>query len=434
MQTLRILIGRHYGFETNHGTSMIIDNLLPILKTKFRVKLIWFTYMPEKISFLGSEEPDVEVIDIHDFNNAVEVFKKAKPNIVFDNEFPSLIDLALDVAAKHNHVPVVTRIISTDTEEISKKQLITSFLPMFFQSSMPYDEGQKKKFLRRGRFFIYKYLFYLKTLKATGMNIFKIIEYFLITLNLHISYKIPLIDKRFANSLHFLENESLLERMIQEGFSPSSIVITGNPIFDKIFKRYSHYSPIKENIEKIRILFAPIQLYEGGIWTKKQRDYTVKEIVKSISKNKNKFSMIIKLHPSSQKYSEYKSLVHCIDPTIPIYQKGSIEDFLDKVDVVISYGTVYSSLLFSLIAHKPLILCNFVNFKLDTPIEKGVAWECKQPSEIEKTIQLAISSYPQNISKIDDYLRKILYNTDGCASARLCEEIINLVKKDKEII
>jgi len=429
MQELRILVARHYGLKAKHGTSIILDNLLPILNTRFKVKIIWFFFMPERVNFSSISQPNFEMVDIHDFNNAVEVMKKIKPSLVFDNEFPSLMDLSLDIAAKYLNIPVASIVPSADPERNTKFQFFTSFLPTFFHSSMPFEERPKKQFMRRGRFFLYKYWFLFKTLKAARMCIFKIIEYLFRTLKWHISITTPFIDSRFANTLQFLESESLVDIMIKKGFSRSSLVVTGNPIYDGAFKKYKNYKPVPRKNNKTRILFVPMQLYEGGIWTKKQRDHTIKQVIKNISENKNKFSLIVKLHPSSQSYEEYKSLIHDIDPTIPIYQKGMIVDYLDDVDLVMSFGTIYSSLLFPLIAHKPLVICNFFDFKPITPINKDVVWECTKSSELAKIVNQAFSSQSTKMGKIDNYLKKIMYRTDGRASERLCEAITNLIKE-----
>lgn len=430
MQKLRILVPRHYGFNAQHNTSIIIDAVLPLLRQEFDVEIIWFVFMPERIKHTLPHS-DFEFVDIHDFKNAVDVLEKVKPDLVFDNEFPSLIDIALDKAAKSLKIPVVTRISSADPERNTKFQFFTSFLPIFFHNSLPYEENSKKQFLRRGRFFLFKYRFLIYTLRAAKFSVLETIEYFFRTLKWHITITTPFIDIKFANTLHFLESEDLVEIMIKKGFSKSSLVVTGNPIYDKAFQKFSNVDYDLESENKIRILFVPMQLFEGGIWTKKQRDFTIVETIKQISNNKTSFSLIVKLHPTSQRLEEYQTLIHRIDPSIPIFQKGTILDYLDNVDVVVSFGTLYSSLLIPLIAHKPLIICNFVGFEPITPINSDVAWECTTPSDLAKIINESFSLRSTNIDKIDDYLEKIMYKIDGFASQRLCDAITNLVKKNK---
>jgi len=427
MQELRILVGRHYGWDGKHETSIILDNILPILRNKFKVKITWFFYLPERMNNSRPHNLDEDFVDIHDFDNALEVLKKVKPDLVFDNEFPSLIDLAIDTAAKYLQIPVVSRMNASTEFKISRKELLTTFIPSFFQGSMPFEENQKKQFMRRGRFFLYKYWFLLKTLRATHMNLAKTLKHFFIVLNWHMSYKVPYIDSRFANTLHFLESENLVEKCLKAGYERSSLIITGNPIYDETFKKYASFKPeIKK--EKIRVLFAPLQNYESGVWTKKQRDFAITEIVKNIS-NRNDFSLFVKLHPSSQVYSEYESIIHKINPSVPIYQKETIIDFIDKSDVVISFVPISSVAIYTLIAHKPLILCNFFGYEKDFFLRRNLGVECKYPSDINSLIERSIKSNFIPDDRVDNFIREFLYKPDGLASERVCEAIAELVKK-----
>ena len=427
MREIKILIGRHYGLEATHVTSLVLDNILPILRTRFKVKIIWFFYLPERVKEVSISKSDTEIIDIHDFNNALEALEKVKPDLVLDNEFPSLMDLAIDNAAKHLNIPVLIKVNSDNELKITKRQLFTNFIPSFFHSLMPYEKNGKKKFMKRGRFFIYKYMFLLKTLKAINMNFFKIIHYFFIVLNWHFSYHIPFIDRRFVFTLHYLENETLLKKMLKVGIPKSNLIVTGNPMFDPLFKKFMHkesYPPTG----RIRILFFPMQYYESGIWSKKQRDYAITEIVKIITKYKNKFSLQVKLHPTTQVYEDYSSLIHKIDPSVKIHQKGSIIDYLDETDVFISLVPISSAGIFPLIAHKPLVLCNFFNYQNESFLKSGLAVECKNPEDLIKLVETSLSTKNVSKEKIDDYIKEFLYKPDGRASERLCQGIINLLK------
>ena len=427
MKELKILIGRHYHFGFEHNTSLTINSILPILQKKFNVKIIWFFYLPEKVNFLTHDKNE-KIIDIHDFNNALEVIDKINPDLIFDSEYPSVMDLSLDFAAKFRNIPVVTKMISSDKERISMMQFLTSFFPMFFHNSMPFEKGEKK-FMKRGRFFLFKYRFFLKTLLKINFNILKILKYLLITLKWHIRYETPYIDSRLANTLHFLENESLKQKMIKSGFREENLIVTGNPIYDKIFKK--DQGKIYKNIQgKRKILFAPIQLYEGGIWTKKQRDVTIRLIVKKILEHKKEFKLIIKIHPTSQSLEEYKKLVHKIDESIEIYQDGILEDYLDGVDTVLSFGTVYGSLIPTLITQKKLIICNFINYKPITPIDKRVAIECKDVNSLIQIIQRK-RNLEEEKEKINSYLNEIMYRPDGMASERVACALSELILAGK---
>lgn len=430
MKNLRILAIRHFGFQMKNCTTLTIDNILPILNQKFNVTVIWFFYLPEKIEIQISDK-NIEIYDIHDFKNALELLEKTKPDIILDNDYPSLMDLAIDTAAKYLKIPVITRMISTDRDIISAKQLLTTFIPMFFHNKMPFETSDKQKFMRRGRFFLFKYYFLFKTLIATKMNFIKIIHKLLIVLKWHLTYNIPYIDARFANTLHFLENKELETEMLSKGFSKSNLIVTGNPIYDATFKKYANHVSVKPK-NPVKILFAPIQYYEGGLWSKKERDETITSIIKSL-KNIQNISIFVKLHPSSQSYDDYEKLIHSIDSSIPIYQEGMITDFIDESDLVVSYGPIISSLTFVLIAKKPLILCNFTNHNYINKIEKDIAWECNESSKLPEIVNNVLNSFNKNDTMIENYLKKIMFAIDGKSSERLCKAIENLVDKHNKV-
>jgi len=435
VRTIRLLVCRHYDLNSKHFTSILLEAILPILRTKARVQLIWLFYLPDRIKLQDKKiDNDTIFLDVHDYKNAVEIIKHAKPDLIFDNEYPALMDLALDMAAKHLNVPVVTRMFTIDNSKISKKQLFTTFIPTFFHSTLyNFETNPKKKFMRRGRFFIYKYLFLLKTMKAVGMNVLEIIKHFFIVLNIHLSYREPFIDPRFANTLHLLQGELLRDPMVKAGFDESRLVVTGNPMYDEAFKRFQNVKHFK-NTDSIKILFLPLQLYEGGLWTKKQRDVATKKIVEGITKEKGKFSLIVKLHPSSQLFEDYFKIINSIDPSVPIYQKEDLIDFFEKTDVVISYPPISSALIYALIAQKPIILCNFFNERKGILIERGLAQESKDPSQLAEIIKKVSVSETISKQNLNNFFMDYLYSTDGNSAERVCDAIQNLLNKNNSSI
>lgn len=426
MEEIKILVARHFGFESNHVTNMTIESILPHLKKKYNVKIIWFFFFPEKTN-ATTNNLDYEIQDIHNYSDGIDAIGKIKPDIVFDNEFPALIDLALDIGAKYHKIPVVTRMISTDDYKMDKKQMLTKFLPLLFQNTMPYEEKQKTQFFRRGRFFFYKYKFLIKTLFKSNRGVLENLDYIISTIKWHISYEMPLINPKFENDLHYLENEKLREKMLEAGFSPKSLIVTGNPVYDKNFQKFKNKSNNLDK-KKFNVLFAPIQHYESGIWSKKEIELTITKIIEIFKENKDGFELIVKLHPSSQRYEFYENIIHKIDREIKIIQKGTIEDYLENSDIVISFPPLISSLIFPLISSKPLILCDFIQFQPQFIPEKNVAWLCSDPTLLIHTIKKSIKEHRPDIIK--KYLESIMYKTDGESGKRLAEAIIKLFESN----
>ena len=139
----------------------------------------------------------------------------------------------------------------------------------------------------------------------------------------------------------------------------------------------------------------------------------------------------MKIHPSSAVISEYEPLIHAIDPAISVIQEGSIEDYLDDVDVILAYSSASTGLIYSLIKNKPIVICNFFNRINDRLIESGLAIECKDPSLLIGKILSSIELDTMFEKRRDDFIKKYFYKGDGLASERICKNLLNLLKVNK---
>ena len=429
MRSLRILVPIHIMPNRIHATTLLFENLLPILRTKAKVHMIWLVYLPDKINLPQPTNSDSTILNIHDYKNALDVIQEAKPDLIFDNEYMSLIDLSCDRAAKFSNIPVVSPVPRPFGFRAPRSMILKTTVMNFFSSSTPHDTSQnKKQFMKRGSFYIYKLFFLLRTLKATNVGIRRIVTIFYFILKNMFSSK-HIIDSRFETDLIRLESERYLKPFIDAGFKRSNLVVTGNPIYDKAFKRIQNLKPSAKKDDKIKILFAPVQKYETGFWTKKQRDTSIKEIVTQISKHKDKMSLVVKIHPSTVILSDYQSIINKIDPSIPILQTGDFLDFLADADIVISFQSNSSTLVYSLIAKKPIIICNFFNEeRFDDFLERDLALECKEPNTLVKSIHRILSSNPATKQKVDDFIQEYFYKADGHSSKRLCDAIMQLLE------
>lgn len=426
-RTIKILALHPTSPDIKSVTTQVFDNLLPVLKTKANIHMIWFVYKPERIENTGSDS--ITILDIHDHENALEILKDTNPDIVFANSDPNLIDYAFSQAAKFLHIPVVSPFFSRGPQ-ISRTRLVKSRINALLQNSIPSDtDKDQKQFMKRGRFFVYKYMFLLKTQKAMKMNVFNILQNFFILLQAHFrTGQDFLIDSRFANTLHWLDSQYYFKSLIDAGFEKSSIVITGNPMYDPVFQKLQKLSPVIKNDDKIRILFLTNGMYEHGFWTREQRDLIVSQIISEISKYKNEMSLVVKIHPSSEVLADYQKLITPIDSTIPIYQKGDVLEFLNKADVVIGFQA-NSALEYSLISKKPIIICNFYDLKGDLFLERRLALECKDVASLIPAIKKIIIENPATSKKLEQYIQDNLYKADGKSSERLCNAVLNLLDK-----
>ena len=238
------------------------------------------------------------------------------------------------------------------------------------------------------------------------------------------------MDSRFANDLHFLESEQVLDTHLKGGFKKSSMILTGNPQYDAVFQKSSQISNKREG--KIRVLFAPNTLYEAGFWTREQRDMVVTEIVKQLIQNKDKISFFVKIHPSTAILQDYEQLLHSIDPTIPLYQKGDITPFLEQCDVLISSESG-SGERCALIYRKPMISCSFFKeLRVNQLVEEGLAVECTDPTKLVSTIEEVVNHTPITEDKRNKFIEKYFYKDDGRAAERISDTLISFVENWKK--
>lgn len=425
---IKILTSHHVTPDVRSLRTLYFERVLPLLRTTTKVHIIWLVYMPDKLKSIKSKELDVTILDIHDFNNAVEVIQKIKPDVIHAAPYPNLPDYALALAGKYLKIPVFGEVVNQLFVEDRLTKMIRLNVSAFLEKSVPTDVGEsKKQFMRRGRFWVYKYKFLLRTQLAIKMKKIEIIKKFFTILEVHFSIWKKRNDSRFAVDYHFVEGKLLVKKLIREGFKESSLFLTGHPVYDPVFERANKIKPRIKNDNKIRVLLLTHSMYEHGFWTKEQRDNVASSIVTEISKYKNEMSLVVKIHPSSENILEYKSLINPIDPSIPIVQKGDILDFIEDSDVVISYSTA-SGPIQAMLFKKPIIMIN-QNLKQDIMLERGIVQECKDITNIVQLIKKVLVSNPATESKIKEFIEDYIAPFDGRSAQRVSEAIFQLSQK-----
>lgn len=417
---MKILISWHRIPDVEVHTTIRIKNIVEELKKSTNVEIIWLICMPEPLIDIPNFGKDVKILDIHNYENAIDVLKKEKPDLIFGSSSYNLISYSLAVAGKFLNIPI----LSDFSQKRSSDKLSASNIKLFFEKSVSTDDQTTKKFMRRGRFLVYKFLFVLKTQIARKMNPFLIIKFCFILFKHHLFYEELPMDVRFANDIHWVSDESLFSDLIQHGFDPKTLFVTGDPYFDQDFKKINLSTRKKLN-GKIRVLFAPSTNYEHGLCSKSEQNNAILSILRSLSKNK-KFELIFKIHPSSANLSDYEKLVASIDPDIKIYQTGNIIDYIETTDIIIVFPAGFISIN-ALIAKIPIIIFNFYNDKNDIFLEKNLAFECHSESELPNLIELSIKK-PISEDKINNFLSSFYYKTDGLSSKRVATVILNFLK------
>ena len=420
MQTIKILVPVHTLPSSKNVITNFFASYIPYLETKFNVHIIWLVYTPDKFLETKSIKNNEIILDIHNYKNAIEVLDDTKPDLIFASPDWNFINYAFSSAANFLNIPVFFMVHTKAPQRALQNNLKNSL--RFFETTTPSDNDSSKKiFMKRGRFFLYKYIFLLKTKLELRENIFDTlfgIWKYILTDSMNSKYAL--------NTIQFLENESLRLEQLKLGFKNKNLIVTGNPIYDHISELENQINS-KTN-SKINILFAPSTLFEHGFWTEKQQNSLISQIVKKITAKKTDYNLSIKFHPSSTIFSKYKKLVESIDSEIPIFQKGTIEDYLSNVDVIISSQSS-SAEFFALLFKKRIVICDFFDSTDDVLVKDGVAVMCKHPDDLYESINqsLKFTTYEKNRQ---NFIEKYLYKLDGNASKRITEHLSKTLTKN----
>ena len=421
---MKILVSLHTLPTINSPRLVRIQNIVDALKNKTDVELICLVSMPDPLPSIPELPPNVKVIDLHDYKNALDMIKEVNPDVIFSVTSYDLLSYSLSVVGKFLKIPVVGHVLQ-DWRSSTPLTLI-KMLKQAFEKSTPTDKSEnQKQFMRRGRFFLYRFLFALKTQHSIKMPLSERIVLSFLLLKHHLFSQILPMSLRIANDLHYVSNEKLIPKLLKVGFDKQTLILTGDPLFDKQFRRISKIAH-KQDMKKTNILFAPSSLFEHGFCSKSEQDDAFISVVKEIH-SKNLYNLTIKIHPSSAVFYHYRSLTDQVDPSIPLFQHGDISDYIDNADLIIVHPTT-TMCIFSLIAKRPTITYNFLNYEGDVFADNNVIVECKEASSLLTHIDSALKN-PISHNVIDKFLEDSFYKTDGLASERIADGILKLFEK-----
>ena len=425
---LKILVPHSTPYNTISVITLIFEKLIPQLERKFTVKIIRLVYQPKK--FLSDSKLNLQQsnIDIHDFNDAVDAVKTINPDLIYANPDLDFINPSFVTAGKICNVPVFNLIFHEPTEKINYFKHFTTHIQHVLDSDIPTQtNSENSSSFGRGKFILYKFLFCVKTFKKS-YPFTKFLK--LIFLILKAQYfQLKHLDPRFAIDLHCLLNQNQYRDLEFHGFSTKTLCLVGNPMYDDLFIKKNKLSN-KKKTKPVKILFVPDPFYEHGDWTKTQRDLIFNQIVQKLSEHKNDFSLKIKIHPAS-KIDDYKKLLEKIDSEISIFQNGSIEDFLEDTDLVITYSSLSTGVQYAALMGIPVIICNFFSRhdRIWSLTDSKLAIECQNIDKLLSSIKNSLNDNSDLEFNLKNYVEKNLYKDDGKASERMANAIFDLLKK-----
>jgi len=149
---------------------------------------------------------------------------------------------------------------------------------------------------------------------------------------------------------YFVWGNSSKSHYLNHGFQDDQIVITGSPIHDPVFQKS------KNSLQNDYVLLGtntPVGIFADELSVPIQHDYenSVKKICEEIIKNNKK--LIVKLHPASDQMN-LTSLIHEVEPSIPIFSRGELQKLLANCQLYVSTG-ISTSILDAFAVNKPVI-------------------------------------------------------------------------------
>lgn len=421
---IKILVVNDVFPNINNRTTILFKNIIPKLNKKFKIKVYWLI-TDEHDRKYNEVNPNYEILFLSDFNNALEVLEKIKPDISYHMIGFNIIEYSFLLSEKILKIPNFGYAESNDndffTMDTSKSKMFLEYGKQFFDKKN--IDGKNEKV--RGLSFLKKYLFLIKTFRAIGYSYKKIIlEIYKLEIGVRRSIK---FNEKFNCDLMFVENLRNLEFHVKAGLERKNLRVGGNTALYNAFKKRDELPIIKN--KKLNILFLTVNLSNQGKsnWSKSRRNEMIKELEKEFESKNKEISLSIKIHPTSENIIQYQKLLKS-DSNIQILQKENAFDLIFKSDVVITSCTSTAGVI-SLIMKKPIIIWNYFNIENDLLLRENVVLECKNSSELVKNLEVAKTFRKQNEVKIENFIKKEFI--DGDPIQRYVNELEEWIKKIK---
>lgn len=145
-------------------------------------------------------------------------------------------------------------------------------------------------------------------------------------------------------------NSSKLQ-YLNRGFSDKKIIIAGSTVHDPVFQKEKPLSV--QNDYVLLGTNSPVGIFVDEINDSIREEYenSIKIICQKIIKNNQK--LIVKLHPAIDQM-DLTSIIHEVDPSIPIFRRGELPKLLTNCKLYVNVG-ISTSILDAFIAKKPII-------------------------------------------------------------------------------
>ncbi|KAF6246735.1 hypothetical protein C6990_06340 [Nitrosopumilus sp. b3] len=408
-----------------------VSEIIKDLKKLTNLDFYLFVYQPDKLNSFNF--PDFNILDIHDFTDAIDCLDKIQPDCVMIGPNYEPIQYAFSLACKKLKIPLVSFYYFgygyEQSDSMTRYAKIIFYLRNIFSNSLPTDSDDQKFFLRRLTFIIYKIRFLNRTKKSAGYKHNFIQKYFSSFYNYFLRKELPIT--KFP-VLHLLPDPSWIEPLKKIGIPQEKLCVTGSPYWDQLYRNSKNYVPKQTVSKKISILIITDALLEHGIWNKNKFTSFITNLINELSK-KSEFSFSFKIHPASENKTKYHNLFQKLRNDSKIYQNENIWDILGQYDLVITFGfsTIHSEL--SLVGAKMILLDFNFNFPLFPFVKEGLEFgnvmKCTDISHLNDMI-IDFTNNANISNKSFNSTKNFLYKFDGKSGLRVSEELIKIINQN----
>ena len=428
--TLKILVVNDVFPHIKNATTILFNNIVPLIKKEVEIKVFWIITenYGKKIKLT---DPNYEIFYLSDYNNAYEILDRIKPDLSYHLAGYSLIDYAFMMVERYLKIPNFGFAsggvdgLGGDyfREETSRKKLFLEHKRQFFEKkSSDYGNSTNEY---RGKNFLRKCLFLIRTLRSIGKSYLYIIKEIIYCIKLF--YRTPdEYNEKFNCNLIFTENKSSIDWLVKTGLKRENIRAVGNPVFHQASEKKIHTS--LDNNNKLNVLFITANLTSGqgkSNFSKLRRNKMIQEIIIGLKKINKDISLVIKIHPTAENYIEFEQFVDKAK-NIDISQRDDIMDLVNKADIIITPVTSTATII-AVIMDKPVIIWNYFDIEEDLLLRKNIVLECKNNTELDHCINTAESFRVKNLEKIKHFIDENF--SYGDSSQLIVNEILDLLRR-----
>ena len=427
---LKILVVNDVFPHIKNRTTILFKNIVPLIKKKLEVKVFWII-TDDYGERTKVTDPNYEVLYLSDYNNAREILEKIKPDLSYHLVGLNITDYAFMVAERYLKIPNFGLAsggaggLGGDyfREQTSRQKMFRENIRQFFEKKNVGTENNIES--SRGKNFLKKCYFLIRTLRSVGKsNLEANIELLELA---KLQFRPPnKFNKKFNCNLIFVDHNSSIDFLVKSGLKRENIRAVGNPVFHTAFKKRTQIS-LKDN-DKLNILFITANLAGGqgkSDFSRSRRNQMIKETITSLNQFHKETSLVIKIHPTAENYTEYNQLLEKFE-NVQLSQKDDIIDLINKTDIIITPVTSTAAII-ALIMNKPIIVWNYFHVEDDILLRTDAVLECKNISELNNCLDSVKSFREKNAEKINNIINENFSYENP--SQLIADEILDFIRK-----